>query len=64
MDIQRFCVEVVAAFINFFQDREALWRFAQAVAFQVTGEDVQDLFEDFFIVLGCRGHGRWIEEQI
>jgi hypothetical protein len=34
------------------------------VAFQVTGEDVQDLFEDFFIVLGCRGHGRWIEEQI
>lgn len=64
VDIQRFRVEMVAALINFFQDREAFRRFAQAVAFQVAGKNIQYLFEDFFIVLGWRGHGRWIEEQI
>jgi hypothetical protein len=64
VDVQRFRVKMVAAFINFFQDCKALRRFAQTVAFQVTGKDIQYLFEDFFIVLGCRGHGRWIEEQI
>lgn len=53
VDVQRLCVEMVVPFIDFLQNGEALRRFSQACLFQLGGENIQYLLDDFlFVAMG------------
>ncbi len=56
MDVQSLGIEVVGAFVNLFQDSEALGGFTKTVFFQLGGKNIEHLLNEFLFV-ALRSHG-------
>lgn len=59
VDVQRLGVEVVAAFVNFFQYGKTFGRFAQAAFFQVRGKNIQHFLDNILFVALHRHKTGW-----
>lgn len=58
VDIQRFGIEMVVAFIYFFENSKSFRRFAQAAFFQLGRKNILDFFDNM-VVVAVYGHLCW-----